>query len=224
MDISQVLSAQQNVQPTSNDQQQTNSMGKEGFLQLLVAQMKNQDPTNPLKGTEFATQLAQFNSVEQLLNLNSSMESMVNSQEMMASSLSNVMTASLVGKSVTAVGDQLHLEAGGTAGVNYRLNGSAETVEITIKDMSGNVIRTENLSGLSSGDNTWEWDGKDSSGQTAAEGTYQVEIEALNGDSEVKALALVEGEVDSVKYGSEFIELIVDGVSVNLGDVEEVSK
>ena len=223
MDIGQVLHSQ-TTGAASNTQQQSKSMGKDEFLQLLVAQMKNQDPTNPLKGTEFATQLAQFNSVEQLLNLNSSMSAMVNSQEMMASSLSNVMTASLVGKSVTAVGSHLHLEAGGTSRVHYRLNGSAETVEITIKDVSGNVIRTENLSGVSSGDNVWEWDGKDNGGHTAAEGTYQVEVEAKNGDSIVNSLTLVEGEVESVKYGADFIELIVDGVPVHLGDVEEVRK
>src|SRR5690625_601492 len=92
---------------------ETNSaLGQQEFLHLLVAQMQNQDPLNPMDGTEFASQLAQFNSVEQLIHLNQGLGMLQASQDAMSSSLSNSMAASLAGKQVKALSNQLWLESG----------------------------------------------------------------------------------------------------------------
>ncbi len=101
------------------------TMGKNEFLQLLVAQMKNQDPMNPLNSTQFATQLAQFNSVEQLINLNNGVQALTNSQNMMSTGLTNTMAASIAGKSVKAISDAVYHTSGKSTDLHYQLAGPA---------------------------------------------------------------------------------------------------
>ncbi len=222
----ETLGAQQS-QESQQQQNQAQSLGnsnlgKEDFLQLLVAQMKNQDPINPMDGTQFASQLAEFNSVEQLINLNDGMNLLAESQQMMNTGLNNTMAASLAGKSVRALSDKVALEAGGNADLQFKLNNTATTAEIAIRDSGGNVVRTQELSNLGSGEHTWTWDGLSDAGNQAAEGTYSVEISASNGDSEVDALTYIEGQADRVSYSGNGVQLLVDGIFVPLGDVEQI--
>ena len=87
----------------------TTAMGKDDFLKMLIAQLKNQDPTNPQQGSEFAAQLAQFSSVEQLTNLNTTLKS----QTQNSSTLFNAQAINLIGKEITA---QTAAGADGTPG------------------------------------------------------------------------------------------------------------
>ena len=102
------------IQSTSNpyagNSADRNAMGQQEFLQLLVAQMKNQDPINPMDGTEFASQLAQFNSVEQLIGVNSALTDLQQSQNVMSAGLTNSMAASLTGKEVKALSNEFNLQ------------------------------------------------------------------------------------------------------------------
>ncbi|MTI86483.1 MAG: hypothetical protein FH748_00790 [Balneolaceae bacterium] len=199
-----------------------NEMGQQEFLQLLVAQMRNQDPINPMDGTEFASQLAQFNSVEQLINVNSGLQTLQGSQDMMSASLTNSMAASLTGKQVRALSDKVQLSASEGTDINYKLNNSAGEVEIIIRDGSGSEVRRETMSGVSSGDQEWNWDGKNNSGERMGEGEYYVEVNAINGENEVGALVYVEGVADKVRYSGNGVLITVNGVEIPIGDVEEV--
>lgn len=199
-------------------------MGKNQFLQLLVAQMKNQDPINPMDGTQFASQLAQFNSVEQLINLNAGMSSLASSQQMMNTNLSNTIAASLAGKSVRAYTNQIHYQAGEETPIHYKLGATATNVTIKIKDSSGNTVMEKTLKNQMDGDHTWNWDGKSSQHDTVPEGNYQIEIVAQSGDSNVKTITYVEGKAQKVRYDSNGVSLVVNGVAVSLGDVAEVSE
>lgn len=198
------------------------SLGKNDFLQLLVAQMKNQDPINPMDGTQFASQLAQFNSVEQLINLNEGMNLMAESQQMMNTGLSNTMASSLAGKSIRALSDKVALQPTGDADIQFKLNNVATSSRLTIKDAAGNVVRTQDLGNLGSGDHTWTWDGRSDSGSRVPEGTYSVSIEASNGDAKVDVLTFMEGTAEKVNYSGEGVRLLVNGVYIPLGDVETV--
>lgn len=200
------------------------TMGKNEFLQLLVAQMKNQDPMNPLNSTQFASQLAQFNSVEQLINLNNGVQTLTNSQNMMSTGLTNTMAASITGKSVKAVSDAIYHATGKSADVHYRLAGPASDVTITIQDASGNTVRSVDLSNIGSGENSWTWDGLDDKGHSVPEGQYKVVIDAKNGSSSVSANPLVEGTADKVRYSSNGVDLEVNNVYVNLGNVLEIGE
>jgi flagellar basal-body rod modification protein FlgD len=197
-------------------------LGQQQFLQLLVAQMRNQDPINPLDGTEFASQLAQFNSVEQLIDVNSGLQSLKNSQEMMSASLTNSMAASLTGKQVKALSNEIYLSQEHTPNIHFKLNNSASQVEIVIRSESGSEVRREVIQGVPSGENSWTWDGRSSNGSRAVEGNYTVEINASNDAGEVESLVYTEGLVDKVRYTGEGVFLFVNNVNVPIGDVEEV--
>lgn len=201
-----------------------NSMGENDFLQLLVAQMKNQDPMNPLNSTQFASQLAQFNSVEQLINLNSGVQTLSNSQNSMSTALTNTLAASIAGKSVKAISDAIYHNTGKSTDINYELSGPASDVNITIQDANGNTVRSVNLSNMGSGDNTWTWDGKDNSGHSVPEGQYKVVIKASNGSSSVQVNPFIEGTADKVIYSGNGVELEVNNVDVNLGNVLEIGE
>lgn len=196
-------------------------LGKDDFLRLLVTQLQNQDPVNPMDSSQFAAQLAQFNSVEQLINVNSSLESMNQSQQLIGTGLNNTLASSLPGKTVRAASNQLML-ANGESKVDFNLGTAASEVEITIKNANGVVVRTETLKNKSAGDNEWTWNGKATDGKSLPEGKYTVSVSAKDGDNSVKATTYINGTVSRVKYSSEGVQLLVNGIFIGLGDVEEV--
>jgi len=197
-------------------------MGQKQFLQLLVAQMRNQDPINPVDGADFASQLAQFNSVEQLIDVNSGLDTLQSSQDLMSASLTNSMAATLTGKQVRAISDQVNLSAEGNSEINFKLRSAAEEVEIVIRNSSGSEVRRETLNGVSSGDNNWTWDGLNNSGERLGEGNYQVEVIAKNGDENVNALVFMEGIASKVRFSGNGVFLSINGIEVPISDVEEV--
>jgi flagellar basal-body rod modification protein FlgD len=197
-------------------------LGQQEFLQLLVAQMRNQDPINPMDGAEFASQLAQFNSVEQLIGVNDGLEILQESQNMMSASLTNSMAAALTGKQVRALSNQVNLGVGEPANIQYKLNSDAENVEIVIRNASGAEVRRETLNGVPSGEQSWEWDGKNNAGDRMADGDYTVEINATNGESPVDSLVFIEGVATKVRYTGQGVFLSVNNVEVPIGDIEQV--
>lgn len=209
------------TQQTSQAQGKS-SLGQQEFLQLLVAQMRNQDPVNPMDGAEFASQLAQFNSVEQLISVNDGLDQLAMSQDLMGSSLTNSMAASLTGKDIRALSDQVFLSSEGEAEINFKLNDSASDVEIIVRTASGAEVRRESLSGIPSGDSAWTWDGLNNNGERMGEGDYTVEVVARNGDNNVGALTFIEGFASKVRYTSQGVYLSVNGIDIPIGDVEEV--
>lgn len=221
MDISNITSQISATKPSASPRK-ASQLGQQEFLQLLVAQMQHQDPINPMDGSEFASQLAQFNSVEQLINVNGGLESLQSSQDLMSSSLTNSMAAGLTGKQVRALSNQVYLAPGEGADVNFKLNGSAENVEIVVRNAGGSEVRRESLQSLSSGNHEWSWDGRNSNGDRMPDGTYSIEIQASNENGDVGSLLYVEGIANKVRYTGQGVMLMVNNIEVPIGDVEEV--
>lgn len=218
ININANTSAAFNQRPDNNK----NQLGQQQFLQLLVAQMRHQDPINPLDGAEFAAQLAQFNSVEQLINVNNGLKELQSGQDLMSASLTNSMAASLTGKEVKALSNEIHLASGESSKITFDLYSSAEEVEVIIKSASGSEIRRETLQGMPSGTNEWMWDGRNDSGARVADGDYIVEIKAKSGDSNVDVLLFTEGTVEKVRYTGKGVFLMVNNIEIPIGDVQEV--
>ena len=200
---------------------QGSELGKDEFLRLLVTQLQNQDPVNPMDSSEFASQLAQFNSVEQLINVNDSLTAMSQSQELIGTGLNNTLASSLPGKTIKASSNQLMLGADGSP-VNFSLDSSASEVEITIRNENGVVVRTETLKNKGTGDHEWTWNGESTDGKSLPEGKYTVSVDAKDGDSSVNATTYIKGEVSKVKYTNQGVQLLVNGLYIGLGDVEEI--
>ena len=108
------------LQPYDLSPQDKTQLGQQEFLQLLVAQLQNQDPVNPMDGAQFASQLAQFNSVEQLIGVNQGLNNLGISQDLMGASLTNSMAASLTGKEVRALSNQISLSSQENTEINYK--------------------------------------------------------------------------------------------------------
>ncbi|MDG5766744.1 flagellar hook capping FlgD N-terminal domain-containing protein [Balneolales bacterium ANBcel1] len=221
MDIHNINS-QTSAMFNRQDPAKRNEMGQQQFLQLLVSQMRHQDPLNPLDGADFAAQLAQFNSVEQLINVNQGINKLQESQDMMSTGLTNSLAASLTGKNVKALSDVVMLNSGESSKINYKLNNSASQVDIVIRNESGREIRRESVSNMAGGDHSWEWDGRNEYGNRVPDGNYRVSIEASNEESGVAALTYVEGVASKVRYTGDGVKLTVNGIDIPIGDVEEI--
>lgn len=201
----------------------SNAMGKDGFLQLLITQLRNQDPINPMDSAEFATQLASFNSLEQLINLNQSVENLAIAQQIMSAELNNTLASSLSGKTVSAMSNKMMVDGQGDSAIHLRLSRPATQVQVVLRDSNGSVVRTIESDGLTRGDHSLSWDQKDDRGNPLPQGVYTVEIMARNGEDPVESISFLKGRVDRVRYTHEGVRLIVGGLSIPLEDVEEIS-
>jgi len=210
--------------PTSMESESAkNTIDKDGFMTLLIQQMKHQDPMNPQDSSEFSAQLAQFSTLEEMQNLNSLTEQGIEIDAVLAQSINNTMASNLVGTEVKAAGNEIKIADGDAGAVSFDLGNVGSDVEISIMDSSGNVIRTIEKSNLSSGEHSIEWDAEDKHGNTITNGTYSVEVKAVDSDGiKTDVVPYIIGTVDAVRYESSGAVLIVDGMRVEFGNVIEV--
>ena len=218
-------------QAVGNNSTGSGELGKEQFLQLLVTQLQNQDPLNPMEDQEFIAQMAQFSSLEQLMNLNTSMQGLTdatNNQQMFSAT-------NYIGKYVTAVGNVIGKTS--TEGADgeivseitpfyYNFNAPTASTTITVYDAQGNPVYVENVGAKDGGTVfKFQWDGKDSSGDLVADGTYTVAVTAKDADGEaVLCTPMVADKVtDILRDGSTIYLRLEGGQSLKLSDVELVS-
>lgn len=180
-------------QPSSTDRVGSSELGKDQFLKLMIAQLQNQDPTQPQDSQAFVAQLAQFSSVEQLQKANTRLDDILVAQ----SSNSQTAATSFVGREATFRSDVLGLTAGQPATSGAFLANDATEITATIKD-GERVVRTIKLGGHNAGAFDITWDGRRDDGTTAPSGPYSVFVNAkdINGNPvpvEMRGRGLVEG-------------------------------
>jgi flagellar basal-body rod modification protein FlgD len=166
------------------------------FLTLLVTQMRNQDPLNPMDNSQMTSQLAQISTVTGISKLNDTMSALGAA----LGSNQYVQAAGLVGHNVLVPGTQMDLAAGAAAG-GLDLAADADHVVVTISDASGRAIRQIDLAAQAAGTRTFKWDGLTDSGAAAADGKYTFSVKATAGGSDVAASTLMAGRVDGVVVG-----------------------
>ncbi|ESQ81364.1 flagellar hook assembly protein FlgD [Asticcacaulis sp. YBE204] len=156
----------------------------ETFLGLLTAQIKNQDPLSPMDSTEWTNQLVQYSSVEQQLKSNEYLKSLVG---LSSGSIAN--SVNMIGKTAIAdIDTQSFTDQALTW--HYELAATASSVQAEVLDADGNTIWKGDASSMTKGDNTFTWDGTDSSGKTVAEGNYTLKITATNSSGTTIANAI----------------------------------
>lgn len=191
------------------------SMGKEDFLKMLVAQLKNQDPLNPMSGTDFATQLAQFSSLEQLTNLNTGITNL----GLYQSSQTNLQAVNLIGKEVTAGKGNRIVADGSPVKLYYDLSENAKEVQIDIYDEAGVLADTAGTSDQVAGVNNLTWNnGMEKSGNF----TFKVYAFDTTGAT-LPVDTLVSGKVNAVSFKDKSIYVNVDGQELPFSEVREVS-
>jgi len=199
------------------------NLGKNDFLKLLTTQLKNQDPSNPMKGKEFAAQLAQFSSVEQLTNISSQLEGQQKGNEALAQSVNDSIATDLIGRKVETSGSTIQWGGEGDTTFGLDLERPATEATVTIRDGAGNAVRTKTLENVSE---TTEisWDGTSDGGGQVPNGTYSVDVSATgaNGES-VEATAHLEGTVDRVSLEKGGTSLWLGGARVPMGRVESIA-
>jgi flagellar basal-body rod modification protein FlgD len=177
------------------------------FLKLLVTQLKNQDPTNPMQNSELTTQLAQMSTVEGVNKLNSTLDGLV------AQFKSNqvLQGAALVGRQVLAEGAALTLGASGAAG-GMALDTAADSVKVSVLNSAGAVVQTLDLGAQESGLVRFVWDGQSASGQAQASGGYTFKVDAVAAGKAVTATTYALGSVLSASLNDSNMSVEVAGL------------
>jgi flagellar basal-body rod modification protein FlgD len=171
-------------------------LGRDQFLTLLVAQLKNQDPLNPLESADFTAQLAQFSSLEQLFGMNESLDGI--EEALAAQQSGNVLD--YIGKSVKTLDNSIFVKDGTTESNVYELEDGAD-VTISIRDDEGLEISTIYAGWQGAGEHELIWDGKDNQGSTVEDGIYTFELEATDEEGFIVPYdTYLVGEVTGVTY------------------------
>ncbi|WP_196260464.1 flagellar hook assembly protein FlgD [Pelagibacterium limicola] len=188
------------------------------FLQLLITQLKNQNPLEPMDTNQFTQQLVQFTSVEQQLKTNEYLQAMLASTQ----NTTNTQAVAYVGKTVTASGTTTELRNGQAAWV-FKLDKPAENTMVTIKDQKGNVVYTQEMS-LKAGTDDIIWDGTTSTGAKLTEGRFTITIDARDSNGAyVPVTTQLMGVVEAVDFSGNEPMAIIGGLRVPLSSITSVA-
>ena len=191
--VSSVLDQYQIKQETAQDKE----LGKNEFLELLVAQLNNQNPLEPQENGEFIAQLAQFSQVEGIEQLNTRMESLLSGYQ----SSQALQASSLVGRKVIVPTEKAVVDTSETFKGSLVLPVTSSNVYVNVYDSAGKAVSRVNLGQQAAGNVSFMWDGKDSSGNLLPPGTYKFEAQATYADGTKGLYTLLPANVDSVALG-----------------------
>lgn len=193
------------------------SIDKLDFMQLLVAQIQNQDPLSPMDNSEFTGQITQFTMLEEMQAQSAKLDENL----LMAQSINNTAMLGLVGKHVTVEGNAISVSGGQVSETVLATTGPGTAV-VEVTDSSGRVVRTYPKQ-VDMGLNTVSWDGKLDDGTVAADGEYTVSVKVTNGDLDVPFTTLMTGPVQGLRYVNNVAVVMVGGREYYVSDIYKVS-
>jgi flagellar basal-body rod modification protein FlgD len=206
-------------------------MGKDDFLQLLVTQMRFQDPLNPMDNTEFVSQLAQFRALEgtsniekAIVGLDGSFQDSLTAQKASANSMASTAAVSLIGKTARMQVENIKWYASGGEKVDIPVYiGGNRQATVEIQDADGKVVKTFTAAGKDS-ENTVRlvWDGSTDKGGIATAGTYKVHIVGEEKDDSL--YAFVEDVVTGVRFTDDNAMVKIHGIEIPLGNILDVAQ
>lgn len=195
--------------------------GPDTFMKLLVAELKQQDPNDPMDSRQMVEQLATLSSVQKLSSIDDKLGSL-NSGSLESATLQS---AGLIGKKVTAKSNHLGLDALNSPSGKYQLQGEAKDVNVSILGADGNKVQAMALGAQKTGAQTFQWDGKGSDGRRMPNGTYTFQIDATDAAGKpVSANTQISGLVSEVSYQNGTPQVVIAGSSVSLADVTSIAQ
>jgi flagellar basal-body rod modification protein FlgD len=215
-----MTTAQYNAQKAATPQK--TSMGQSEFLTLFTTQLKNQDPTDPVKNEAFVAQLAQFSQLEATTAMKDSMNSMV-------SSMSNdrmLGAASLMGKQVAVPDGPVVVTSNTVSQGTINLPTGADGIQLQVFDSNGILVRSQIMGAQKPGDVTLAWDGMTDGGQAAANGVYRyvatVNSQGVMSKPTVNTYATVTGVSSAGTSDGTMLLEVAGGKTVNLSSVKRI--
>lgn len=221
MNITELLNTTNNAASgTSDTSISANKLNNDidDFLNLLVTQLQNQDPLEPVDSKDFTNQLIGFSQVEQQINQNAKLDNLV--EAVGGSNLQG--TLGYIGLDVTYEGDNFSYETGDYT-IDYQLGENAAQSQISILDENGNILRTEDAP-TGAGAHQFTWDGKDENGNIQPEGTYRISIAAVNGNGAgVDARTVLTGRVTGVETLNGEARIVLGGHHISENNILAVA-
>ncbi len=197
-------------------------VNKDDFLKLFVTQLQNQDPLNPQDSSQFISQLSQLTQVEQAYNTNTNLSNLLAATQ----SSTDLSLMSFIGRSVLTTDNHLFLAAGTPQHLNFNLPAEAEALLVQIKNASGQVVRSLSQNGVTAGNGSVLWDGKDNSGVPLRSGLFTYTVAGTKADgTPFSGTSLNTAVIDGVKFNRSGASVLTSGtleispqsiVSVNL--------
>jgi flagellar basal-body rod modification protein FlgD len=225
--------------PSSSDtallqQKDPQALGKQEFLKLLITQLKNQDPLSPQEGSAFIAELAQFSSVEQLTNINTTLGNYASQIDALKALImeqgagtgtqgSQLGTAAnLIGRVVEFSGNHATWNGSEAITFGYEL-GEAAQARMLVRDSDGNLVRDIDLGGLDADHHSFTWDGLNDHGETLPAGTYTFEVVATGAGGETLHVpTYMRGYVDRINFGQDGFQLRIGGRTISMSDVRSL--
>lgn len=188
------------------------------FLKLLVTQMKNQDPLNPMDNAAVTTQMAQISTVTGIGQLNDTIAGFLGK----LTGMETLQGASLAGHQVLVTGNSMEVSGGAGAG-GFELDKAVDSVTVSVMDAAGRKVYQGNLGAKAAGVHNFTWNGLTTTGDKAADGRYTFRIEANAAGAAVAATTLAFGRVNGVTPASNGLQLDLGSLGVRAySDVKQI--
>ena len=196
-------------------------MDKDAFFKLMIAQLKNQDPMNPLKNHEMAAQLAQFSSLEQMTNMNTTLTKI----EGKNAQPENFQALNLIGKTVAGDASKVvRTQFDKEHDFNFNLPQDASEANVKLMSAKGELIREYKLTNLKTGPNKVSWNGTNEGGVKQPPGEYVFAIEAKNSNgSKIHVNTQFKGDVTGLSFSAEGPVLQVGSQTIKMKDVSQIT-
>lgn len=196
-----------------------NSLDKDAFLKLLVAQLQHQDPTQSQDTNQMLEQMTSFTNLEQMQNQTKLLEGL----QQQNSGIFQAQTASLIGKRVRVNSKDLEIKDG-KAPFGLELAQDASEIRITIKDAKDNTVKQMDYSDLKAGNQEFVWDGMDSSGQQLTSGKFTLQVSAKDSKGQgVTTRTSTYAKVDSLRFSDNQITIVAGNRLFDLKDLAEIA-
>ncbi len=194
------------------------TLDRDDFMRLFIIQLQNQDPMNPMESAEMASQVAQFNMVDLMYKNNEAMERMAASDE----AGTRLQAVSMLGHDVRYTGNYLEVRPEGPKPFDIMLDSPCASCVVTIRDSQGQLVTSWDVGELTPGSHPLPWDGTDAEGNPVPEGTYRVDIQAVDQDGEpVDVTTRTTGTVAGLSYPEQGLPTvrIQNGPEVDLDQI-----
>lgn len=215
MDVTAINAASSSLASSASTKNATTSeASQDRFLKLLVAQLNNQDPMNPMDNAQMTSQLAQINTVSGIQTLNDTMTSMASQ----IAALQSLQGSTTIGHEVLTEGSTVSV-ADGVGKGSFDLSGNADAVKVEVRNASGTLLGTVNMGALEAGRQSFTWDAS----QHATAGELSFKVVATSGSTAVTSTALERNKVVSVSNDNNILNLqLQNGESVAYSAVKAI--